>query len=254
MRRREIVEDARGGRNATGSAKRPRTSLEKWLALLTAIASLAAAGLGVVAAEINVQKNKAQAAAESSDADLSAVQEENDRLGKESERLAADNSSLRSQPPSAASATDASTGGSPDASSALLSEMTPLNTNAVNSPRAVTIGTQIYPNSFTLGCSAAGLSVTYPVAGYQTLKARIGLDNNESGTAAKSNYTSNIRVTSDDGRQLGDEFQVSLSKPTDLVVPLEGAVQMTIKCTLIDPRGGTSGYYHVAFGDATIEL
>jgi hypothetical protein len=25
-----------------------------------------------------------------------------------------------------------------------------------------------------------------------------------------------------------------------------------IKCTLVDPRGGTTGYYQAAFGDATI--
>jgi hypothetical protein len=35
-------------------------------------------------------------------------------------------------------------------------------------------------------------------------------------------------------------------------VPLDGAVQATIKCTLIDPRGGTTGYHQAAFGDATI--
>jgi hypothetical protein len=134
----------------------------------------------------------------------------------------------------------------------LLSELEPLNTNAVNSPRSVTIGTQVYPNSFTLGCSAAGLSVTFVVAGHTTLKARIGLDNNETGTAAKSNYSSIIRVTADDGRQMGDDFEISLSKPTDLSVPLDDATQATIKCTLIDPRGGTTGYYRAAFGAATI--
>jgi hypothetical protein len=46
--------------------------------------------------------------------------------------------------------------------------------------------------------------------------------------------------------------QISLSKPAVLSVPLDGAVQATIKCTLVDPRGGTTGYYQAAFGDATI--
>ncbi|HEY3711083.1 MAG TPA: hypothetical protein VGL64_17020 [Amycolatopsis sp.] len=59
-------------------------------------------------------------------------------------------------------------------------------------------------------------------------------------------------MTADNGRQLGDEVQISLSKPADLSVPLDGAVQATIKCTLVDPRGGTAGYYQAAFGDATI--
>ncbi len=252
MRRNELAEHERATAKNTDTAKRPRTSLEKWLALLTAIASLAAAGLGVVAAEINVQKNKAQATAESRDADLSTVQDENDRLEKQNNQLAAENSSLRSPPPSTDPSEEPSASTAPDASSQLLSELTPLNTNAVNSPRPVTIGTQVYPNSFTLGCSTGGLSVTFAVAGYENLKARIGLDNNESGTAAKSDYASIIRVTADNGRQLGDEFRISLSKPADLAVPLDGAVQATIKCTLVDPRGGTSGYYRAAFGDATI--
>lgn len=250
MKRTEVAEEERGTKT-TGSAKRPRTSLEKWLTLVTAIASLATAGLGVVAAEINVQKNKAQATAESRGADLSGVQDENERLKKQNNQLAAENSSLHSQPP-ATSSGEPSPSSPPNASSKLLTELTPLNTNALHSPLAVTIGTQVYPNSFTLGRNTAGLSVTYAVAGYQTLKARVGLDNNQAGTAAKSNYASNIRVTADNGRQLGNEFQFSLSKPTDLSVPLDGAVQATIKCTLIDPRGGTSGYYQAAFGDATI--
>jgi cell division protein FtsB len=236
MRRNELAEHERATAKNTDAAKPPRTSLEKWLALLTAIASLAAAGLGVIAAEINVQKNKAQATAESKGADLSTVQDENDRLEKQNNQLAAENSSLRSPPPSTAPSGEPSASTAPDASSQLLSELTPLNTNAVNSPRPVTIGTQVYP----------------AVAGYEDLKARVGLDNNESGTAAKSDYASIIRVTADNGRQLGDEFRISLSKPADLAVPLDGAVQATIKCTLVDPRGGTSGYYRAAFGDATI--
>jgi hypothetical protein len=248
----ELAEDERGAAKAKGSAKRSRTSLEKWLALVTAIVSLAAAGLGVTAAQINVQKNKAQAAAESRSADLSTVQGENDRLKKQNDQLAAENSSLNTRPPSAAPASEPAPSTSPDASSKLLSETKPLNTNAVNSPLAVTIGTQVYPNSFTLGCSTAGLSVTYAVAGYKTLKSRVGLDNNQAGAAAKANYPSIIRVTADDGRQLGSELQFSLSKPADLSVPLDGAVQATIKCTLIDPRGGTTGYYQAAFGDAAI--
>ena len=247
MRRNELAEDEPSTAKATGSAKRPRTSLEKWLTLITALTTLATAGLGVVAAEINVQKNKAQSTADSRSADLSTVQDENDRLKKQNSQLAAENSSLQARP-----AESSSPSIPPDASSKLLSEMTPLNTNAVSSPRAVTIGTQAYPNSFTLGCSAAGLSVTYAVAGYSTLKARIGLDNNQAGAAAKANYTSIIRVTADNGRPLGSEFRISLSSPTDLSVPLDGTVQATIKCTLIDPRGGTSGYYQAAFGDATI--
>jgi hypothetical protein len=237
---------------ATGSAKQPRTPLEKWLALVTAITSLAAATLGVVAADINVQKNKAQATAESRGSDLATVQEENEDLESRNKQLAAENSSLRAQPPSAEPSEDDSADTPAGGQSALLSELEPLNTNAVNSPRSVTIGTQVYPNSFTLGCSAAGLSVTFVVAGFTTLKARIGLDNNETGTAAKSNYSSIIQVTADDGRQLGDDFETSLSKPTDLSVPLNDATQATIKCTLIDPRGGTTGYYRAAFGDATI--
>src|SRR4051794_25755051 len=190
---------------ATGSAKQPRTPLEKWLALVTAITSLAAATLGVVAAQINVQKNNAQVTAESRGADLATVREENEDLENRNKQLAAENSSLRSQPPSVEPTEDDSADTPPSAHSALLSELEPLNTNAVNSPRSVTIGTQVYPNSFTLGCSAAGLSVTFVVAGYTTLKARIGLDNNETGTAAKSNYSSIIQVTADDGRQLGDD-------------------------------------------------
>lgn len=236
---------------ATGSAKQ-RTPLEKWLALVTAIMSLAAAALGVVAANINVQKNQAEATAESRGADLSTAQEENEDLESRNKELEEENGSLRSQPPSPEPSGDDSADAPPSAQSALLSELEPLNTNAVNSPRSVTIGTQVYPNSFTLGCSAAGLSVTFVVAGYTTLKARIGLDNNESGSAAKSNYSSIVRVTADDGRQLGDDFEVSLSNPTDLSVPLDGATQATIKCTLIDPRGGSAGYYRAAFGDATI--
>jgi hypothetical protein len=250
MKRTEVAEDE-SGTKTTGSAKRPRTSLEKWLALVTAITSLATAGLGVVAAEINVEKNKAQAAAESRGADLSNVQDENGRLRKQNDQLAAENTSLRSRPPSPpSSGVPSST--PPDASSKLLSELAPLNTNAVNSPRAVTIGTRVYPNSFTLGCNTAGLSVTYAVAGYRSLESRIGLDNNQAGAAAKSDYASIIRVTADNGRQLGDEVRFSLSKPADLSVPLDGAVQATIKCTLIDPRGGTTGYYQAAFGDAAI--
>ncbi|HEY2063332.1 MAG TPA: hypothetical protein VGH57_33490 [Amycolatopsis sp.] len=236
----------------TEGAKRPRTPLEKWLALATAIASLATAGLGVAAAEITMQKNRAQATAESRGADLSSVQDENERLQKQNSQLAAENTSLRAQPPSSPPPGGPSSSAPSGASAELLSELTPLNTNAVNSPRAVTIGTQVYPNSFTLGCSTAGLSVTYAVAGYQSLKSRIGLDNNQSGTAAKADYTSIIRVTADNGQPLGNEFQISLSKPADLAVPLNGTVQATIKCTLVDPRGGTSGYYQAAFGDATI--
>ena len=237
---------------ATSSTKPPRTPLEKWLALVTALTSLAAATLGVVAAEVNVQKNKAQATAESKGADLSTAQEENEDLRTRNKQLAAENSSLRSRPSSAEPSGDDSADTPNGAQSALLSELKPLNTNAVDSPRSVTIGTRVYPNSFTLGCSAAGLSVTFVVAGYATLKARIGLDNNESGAAAKSNYSSIVRVTADDGRQLGDDAEISLSKPTDLSVPLDGTTQATIKCTLIDPRGGTAGYYRAAFGDATI--
>jgi hypothetical protein len=206
----------------------------------------------VVAAQINIDKNKAQATAESRGADVSTLQDENIRLKDQNKALGTENSSLRAQPPSPTPSEQPSTGTTPEVSSKLLSEMTALNTNAVNSPRAVTIGTQAYPNSFTLGCSAAGLSVTYPVAGYRTLKSRVGLDNNQSGTAAKSNYASVIRVTADNGRQLGQEIQFSLSKPADLSVPLDDAVQATIKCTLIDPRGGTTGYYQAAFGDATM--
>jgi hypothetical protein len=55
--------------------------------------------------------------------------------------------------------------------------------------------------------------VTYAVAGYQSLKSRIGLDNNQAGTAAKSNYASIIRVTADNGQPRGN---------------LDGAVQATI--------------------------
>ncbi len=247
MKRTEAVKDEPDPAKTTGSAKRPRTSLEKWLTLVTAIMSLATAGLGVAAAQINFEKNKAQASAESRGADLSTAQDENDRLKKQSNELAAENSSLRSQPP-------ASSPGEPppNAQSKLLSEMQPLNTNSVNSPRPVTIGAHTYPNSFTLGCSTAGTSVTYAVAGYSALKARTGLDDNEAGTAAKANYSSIIRVTADNGRQLGTEVKISLSAPADLSVPLEGAVQATIKCTLIDPRGGTTGYYRAAFGDAVI--
>jgi hypothetical protein len=248
MRRSELADDERSATTAEGSAKRPRTSLEKWLTLFTALATLTTASLGVFAGEVSNQKNKAQATADSRSTDLSTVQEENDRLNKQNTELAGENSSLRAQPPSAGP----SSGPPLDASSKLLSEMTPLNTNAVDSPKAVTIGTQIYPNSFTLACSTAGPSVTYAVAGYKTLTARVGLDNNQSGAAAKANYASIIRVTSDDGRQLGNELQFSLSKPADLSVPLDGAVQATIKCTLIDPRGGSSGYYQAAFGDATV--
>lgn len=252
MKHNDLPQDDRAAAAAPDPAKRPRTKLEKWLTLATALASLATAGLGVVAAEITVQKNEAQATAASRGTDLSAVQDENDRLKKQNSQLAAENSSLRSPPPSPAPSEEASPSTPSAGRSELLSEMTPLNTNSVNSPRAVTIGTQSYPNSFTLGCNTAGTSVTYPVAGYKSLQARIGLDNNESGTAAKSNYTSVIRVTTEDGRQLGNEFRISLSQPADLSVPLDGAVQATIKCTLIDPRGGTTGYYHAAFGDATI--
>ncbi|HWM03958.1 MAG TPA: hypothetical protein VNP92_16605 [Actinophytocola sp.] len=236
---------------AKGPAKKPRTPLEKWLAVVTAITSLAAATLGVVAAGINVQKNKAQATAEAKGADLTTAQAANEGLESRNKELEAENSSLRAQP-SAEPPGDDSTSTPLDVPSQLLSELKPLNTNAVGSPKSVTIGTQVYPNSFTLGCNTAGLSATYVVAGYENLKARIGLDNNEDGTAAKSNYASVIRVTADDGRQLGNDVQISLSKPADLDVPLDGATQATIKCTLIDPRGGTNGYYRAAFGDATI--
>lgn len=246
MRPTEVDEDER----SPTKTKRPRTSLEKWLGLITAITALATAGLGVVAAQINIEKNKAQAAADSRGADLSSLQDANERLKKQNDQLAVENSSLRAQPAPPSEQLSPST--PLDASSKLLSELKPMNTNAVNSPRAVTIGTQVYPNSFTLGCSTAGLSVTYTVAGYKTLKSRVGLDNNQGGAAAKANYSSIIRVTADGGRQLGDEVQFSLSKPADLSVPLDGAVQATIKCTLVDPRGGTTGYYQAAFGDATI--
>ncbi|HVV12858.1 hypothetical protein [Amycolatopsis sp.] len=204
----------------------------------------------MAAAEINVQKNKAQATAESQSADLSVSQGENARLKDQNNQLAAENSSLRAQPPSTPSSAQP-TGESAGVQSELLSDLTALNTNSVNSPRAVTIGTESYPNSFTLGCSTGGTSVTYAVAGYNWLKARVGLDNNESGSAAKANYPSSIRVTAEDGRQLGDDFQFSLSKPADLSVSLDGAVQVTIKCTLVNPRG-TGGYYQAAFGNAMI--
>jgi hypothetical protein len=134
----------------------------------------------------------------------------------------------------------------------LLSELKPMNTNSVNSPRPVTIGTQVYPNSFTLGCTKGGTSVTYTVAGFAQLNARIGLDNGQSGNAAKAGYESVIRVTAEGGRLLGEEYRISLGKPADLSVPLDNAVQATIKCTLIDPTGGNSGYYQAAFGDATV--
>lgn len=109
-----------------------------------------------------MQKSKAQATAESRGADLSTVQDDNARLEQQNDRLSAENSSLRAQPPADPTAGESSSAA--DGSSTLLSELTPLNTNAVNSPRAVTIGTQVYPDSFTLGCSTRGLSVTYPVA------------------------------------------------------------------------------------------
>lgn len=134
-----------------------------------------------------------------------------------------------------------------------LSELTPLNTNSVNTPKSLMIGTETYPKSFTLGCNTGGTSVTYPVAGYRLLEARIGLDNNQAGTAAKNGYKSVIRVTGDgNAQQLGTEYTVSLGHPADLSVPLNGAVQATISCTLIDPKGGNTAYYQVAFGNATI--
>jgi hypothetical protein len=46
------------------------------LALITGLAASVSAGLGVVAAEINVEKNKAQTAADSKGADLSTLQDE----------------------------------------------------------------------------------------------------------------------------------------------------------------------------------
>lgn len=240
-----LPEDRPGAANPRRSGKRPRTPLEKWLGLITAITSLATAGLGLFAAEVNIQKNKAQATAESTSSDLTKTQDENNRLKQQNNELAAENSSLRATPPPPE---QPSPGGSSSATSELLSEMTPLNTNSVDRPKSVMIGTEVYPNSFTLGCSPAGTSVTYPVAGYSSLKARIGLDNNEAGSAAKANHPSVIRVTAEDGRQLGNEFQISLSQPADLSIPLTGAVQATIKCTLIAP----AGYYRAAFGDAAL--
>jgi hypothetical protein len=251
VKRNELAEEENDTAETAKSAKRPRTWPAKLLTLLTAVMTLATAGLGVLAAEINVQKNKAQASAEAKGTDLSAVQSDNDRLKKQNNQLAAENSSLLSSTPSPTPSGGPSSSESPGMSK-LLSEMTALDTNSVNSPRAVSIGTETYPNSFTLGCSSAGTSVTYAVAGYSSLKARIGLDNNQTGTAAKSNYPSSIRVTAENGQQLGNEVQISLSKPADLSVPLNNAVQATIKCTLIDPRGGSSSYYQAAFGDATI--
>jgi len=88
-----------GSRRGGGeSPKSKRTTLEKWLALITGLAALVSAGLGVVAAEINVEKNKAQTAADSKGADLSTLQDENSRLKQKNQQLESENNSLRAQP------------------------------------------------------------------------------------------------------------------------------------------------------------
>lgn len=127
-----------------------------------------------------------------------------------------------------------------------------LNTNAVTSPLAVTIGTQSYPDSLAMGCSKAGAAATFAVAGYTTLKADVGLDNGQGSGAATNGYTSTIRVTAENDRQLGDDIVVSVGKPAQMDINLAGATQITIRCTLSDPRSSSGSYYQVAFGDARL--
>jgi hypothetical protein len=82
-----------------------------------------------------------------------------------------------------------------------------------------------------------------------------------SSPTASSTTSSTLAPPSTDGlestiqvyagnRQLGSNHVVSITKTVDLAVPLDGAVQVTVKCRITDSRGTNASYYQVAFGDA----
>jgi hypothetical protein len=145
-------------------------------------------------AEIDIKKNKAHAAADSWGADLANVQDETIACGDRttSSRRRMPRCALGHLCPVLRRAFEHSSGRFVQAAQRI---------DAVEHERrelakAVTIGTRVYPHSFTLGCNTAGLFVT--------------------GAAAKSDYASIIRVTAENGRQLSAEARISLSKPADL--------------------------------------
>jgi len=132
-----------------------------------------------------------------------------------------------------------------------LGETQTLNTNSVDRPVQVTIGTEQYLRSFRMGCSQAGTTATWPVAGYARLLGKLGVDFNEGSAAAVNGLKSTVTFFATE-RQLGRNYPVSINSTEELDVQLEGAVQLTIKCNITDPRATSGSHYQVALGDARV--
>lgn len=135
--------------------------------------------------------------------------------------------------------------------SRFLGETPALNTNSVDRPVQVMIGTEQYLRSFRMGCSKAGTTATWPVAGYVRLLGKLGVESSEGSSAAVNGLKSTVTFFATE-RQLGRNYSVSINSTEDLDVQLEGAIQLTIKCNITDPRATNSSYYRVAFGDARV--
>lgn len=135
-----------------------------------------------------------------------------------------------------------------------LSGMRAINSNSVNSPRIVQIDSTTYTDSLTIGCEyPGGTTATYPVAGYSKLTSKVGVDPNTDSAAATQGLRCKVQVFNEKKEQLGEDLVVSIGNSGSLDLNLNGAAQVTFKCTLLDGlKGYPSAYYPLAFGTPTI--
>jgi hypothetical protein len=110
-----------------------------------------------------------------------------------------------------------------------------------------------YQQSFVMMCWPTSLGggsqhMIYEVTGYKTLSATIGIPDDASGA---SGLTANFTFTKNGPTDpLGPPYSVEIDASQKVTIPLDGATQLSINCTISGPPN--AGAIYVAVGGGVL--
>ena len=158
------------------------------------------------------------------------------------------------KPANASNASSVTGGGAPSSSSAYLSNQQPTVNNGNVSDQSTTLSGQAYPNSAVFSCSGqynGQPTQAWDVGGRSTFTAVVGVpDDSQYVTGIVGTLT----FTSQDGRQLSKNVNVSLGHPARVSLNVSGVTQLDVTCNATDPanNGASAGNLQVALAEARV--
>ena len=164
---------------------------------------------------------------------------------------------LRARQPVTAKPANASSvtgGGAPSSSSAYLSNQQPTVNNGSVSDEGTTLSGQGYPNSVVFYCSGQSNgqpTQAWDVGGRSTFTAVIGVpDDSQYVTGIVGTLT----FTSQDGKQLSKNVNVSLGHPARVSLNISDVTQLDVTCNATNPanNGASVDNLQVALADARV--